>query len=132
MAKKGIENLMKYLGQVIEIRCMEWKTFEVTMLIEEEGIFYRVMDRYRFETREDFTYYKVILIVNEEGITMNPLEEAISCMEIYTENEFEDVEGTNKESRWQVGAIIDQLVYDIISSELLSPIDSEDIPEADL
>jgi len=59
--------------------------------------------------------------------SMTPDENANECMAIYADNLLEDVLGTESESLWQKGSIIDNLVYDLINSSLLRPLSTKDI-----
>ena len=58
---------------------------------------------------------------------MTPDENANEWMVVYADNLLEDVVGTESEALWQRGAIIDNLVFDIINSSLLKPLNSKDI-----
>ena len=62
---------------------------------------------------------------NEEDILMTPDENANECMVVYADNLLEDVVGTESETLWQRGAIIDNLVFDLINSSLLKPLNSK-------
>ena len=120
--------MSEYLGQVLSFICLQRNTFEIKILIDRKDNFYKIMDYYQDISLADYTTYNILIICgNDDDILMTPDEKANECMVVYADNLLEEVIGTESESLWQRGAIIDTLVYDIINSVLLKPLNSKDI-----
>ena len=118
----------EYLGQVLSFKCIQWNTYEVQILIDTKENFYKIMDYYQYKSIEDYTLFTISIVLSgEEEVLMTPDENANECMVVYSDNLLEDVVGTESEALWQKGAIIDNLVYDIINSAILKPLSSKDI-----
>ena len=120
--------MSEYLGQVLSFHCRERNSFEVKILIDTKENFGRIMDYYQAESLSDYNTYNIsIVLSSEDDILITPDENANECMVVYADNLLEDVIGTESEALWQRGAIIDNLVFDIINSSLLKPLNSKDI-----
>lgn len=120
--------MSEYLGQVLSLRCNQWNSFDVQILIDTKENFYKIMNYYQHENLEDYTTYTIsIVLSNEEEILMTPDENSNECMVVYSDNLLEEVIGTESEPLWQKGAIIDNLVYEIVNSLMLKPLNSKDI-----
>lgn len=120
--------MLEYLGQVLSFKCIQWNTYEVQILIDTKENFYKIMDYYQYKSLEDYTLFTISIVLSgEEEVLMTPDENANECMVVYSDNLLEEVTGTESESLWQKGAIIDNLVYEIINSTILKPLNSKDI-----
>jgi hypothetical protein len=120
--------MIEYLGQVLSFQCIHRNAFEVKILIDTKENFGKIMDYYQEDSLSHYNTYNInIVYSNDEDILMTPDENANECMVVYADNLLEDVVDTESEALWQRGAIIDNLVYDIINSSLLKPLNSKDI-----
>ncbi|MBK8394734.1 MAG: hypothetical protein IPL26_05745 [Leptospiraceae bacterium] len=120
--------MTEYLGQVLSFKCIQWNSFEVQILIDTKENFYKILDYYQHNNLDDYSTFTIsIALSGEEEVLMTPDEHANECMVVYSDNLLEDVIGTESEALWQKGAIIDNLVYEIINSTILKPLNSKDI-----
>ncbi len=120
--------MSEYLGQVLSFHCLQRNSYEVKILIDTKDNFNKIMDYYQLENLNHYNTYNISIVYSDdEDILMTPDENANECMVVYADNLLEEVIGTESEALWQCGAIIDNLVFDIINSSMLKPLNSKDI-----